>query len=81
MQAGGGIPSDIPGKGSGRKSHTPSGQSRTGAADLRASPPAAGPSSSREALQTAGYMNYWLAGGWLGCLLEFREPNQVKGQS
>ena len=41
---GGGIPSDIPGKGVGRKSHTPSGQSRTGAADiLRASPPAAGP--------------------------------------
>ena len=40
---GGGIPSDIPGKGSGRKSHTPSGQSRIGGADLRASPLAFGP--------------------------------------
>ena len=40
---GGGIPSESRVRVSGGRFHTPSGQSGTGAADSRASPPAAGP--------------------------------------
>ena len=40
---GGGIPSESRVRVSGGRFKTPSGQSGTGAADLRASPPAAGP--------------------------------------
>ena len=43
---GGGIPSESRVRVSGGKFHTPSGQSGTGAADSRASPPAARPLSA-----------------------------------
>ena len=48
-----GIPSGIPGEGIGRRCHTPCGQSRTGAADLKALPLPPAPLS--------------LLAGWAGC--------------